>query len=159
MKIQYMAIDDLRQYEKNARKIDKAIDYVMESIKAFGFRVPLVIDKNNTIVSGHVRYAAAKKMGIDVLPCIVADDLNDEQIKAFRLIDNKTQELSTWDFSKLIKELDLIDMDMSALGFYTATTTERREQVLDDSEELDLDFFDDEMFACTCPACGFKFND
>lgn len=83
---------DIKPYEKNPRKNDEAVKYVAESIKEFGFKVPIVVDKDMTIVAGHTRYKAAKKLGLNEVPVIVADDLTDEQIKAFRLADNKTGE-------------------------------------------------------------------
>lgn len=91
-----------------------------ESIKEFGFKVPLVIDKNGIIVTGHTRYKAAQTLGMAKIPCIVSEDLTEEQIKAFRLIDNKTSEYSTWDLSKLeieVEELQQLEFDMSDYGF------------------------------------------
>ena len=94
------------------------MDKVAESIKQFGFKVPLVVDKENVIVAGHTRYFAARKLGFDRLPCVVADDLTDEQIRAYRLADNKVAEFSEWDFSKLETELEaLAAFDMSVFGF------------------------------------------
>ena len=94
MKVEEMKLSDLKPYEKNPRKNDRAVEPVANSIKEFGFRVPLVIDKDNVIVTGHTRYKAAKKLGLKTVPCIKADDLSDEQIKAFRLADNKVGEIS-----------------------------------------------------------------
>ena len=87
-------IKDIKPYENNARKNDEAVQYVAESIREFGFRVPIVIDKNNVIVCGHTRYKASKELGLEKVPCVVADDLTDEQIRAFRLADNKVAEFS-----------------------------------------------------------------
>ena len=113
-----MNIDDLIPYEQNPRKNDKAVDAVAESIRQFGFKVPIVIDSSNVIVCGHTRLKAAKKLKIESVPCIMADDLTDEQIQAFRLADNKTGELAEWDVSRLALELDdLADIDMTAFGF------------------------------------------
>ena len=118
MDIKTLNISDLKPYEKNPRKNDEAVKYVAESIKQFGFKVPIVIDKDHVIVAGHTRWKAAKKLGISEVPCIVADDLTDEQIKAFRLADNKVAEEAEWDFDLLAEELDdLFDFDMSAFGF------------------------------------------
>lgn len=78
MNIQDISIKDLKPYEKNPRHNDQAVDYVAESIKQFGFKVPIVVDKDNVIVAGHTRYKAAKKLGINVVPCIIADDLTEE---------------------------------------------------------------------------------
>ena len=114
----YMNVNDLIPYENNPRKNDDAVDKVALSISAFGFRVPLVIDKNNVIVTGYTRLKSAKKLGMTEVPCIVADDLTDEQIKAFRLADNKVAEFSEWDDEKLMKELEALgDIDMSLYGF------------------------------------------
>lgn len=111
-------IDELIPYEKNPRKNDEAVKYVAESIKEFGFKVPIVIDKNNVIVAGHTRYKASKKLKLTEVPCIVADDLTDEQIKAYRLADNKVAEKAEWDFELLDAELDeLFDFDMTLFGF------------------------------------------
>lgn len=115
-----MNIEDLKPYENNPRNNDKAVDFVASSIKDFGFKVPIVIDKNNVIVTGHTRYKASVKLGIKKVPCIIASDLTEEQIKAFRIADNKTSELSTWNIDLLnseLKELDDLDIDMLDFGF------------------------------------------
>jgi len=90
---------------------------VAESIKEFGFKVPIIVDKDNVIVAGHTRLRAAKKLGMKTVPCIVADDLTPEQIKAFRLADNKVSEFSEWDMDLLTSELKEIDFDMDIFGF------------------------------------------
>ena len=113
-----MNIKDIKPYEKNPRKNDDAVQYVMKSIEEFGFKVPIVIDKDNVIVAGHTRYKASKKLKLETVPCIVADDLTDEQIKAFRLADDKVNEKAEWDFDLLDAELDdILNIDMDALGF------------------------------------------
>ena len=89
MQIVEKKIEEIKPYEKNPRKNDGAVDAVANSIEQFGFRVPVVIDKDNVIVCGHTRYKAAKKLGLDTVPCVIADDLTEEQIKAYRLADNK----------------------------------------------------------------------
>ncbi len=88
MEIVYKKIGELKPYENNPRKNDEAVDAVAASISEFGWKVPVVIDTDNVIVAGHTRYKAAKKLGIEDIPCIVADDLSEEQVKAFRLADN-----------------------------------------------------------------------
>lgn len=118
MNIIEMNVEELIPYENNPRKNDDAVEKVALSISAFGFKVPIVIDQNNVIVTGHTRLKAAKKLGITKVPCIKADDLTDEQIKAFRLADNKVAEFSQWDEEKLMKELEeLGEIDMSLYGF------------------------------------------
>lgn len=116
MKIENKRTEDLKPYERNPRRNDQAVDAVANSIKAFGFKVPIIIDKDNVIVAGHTRYKAAKKLGLTEVPCIVADDLNEEQIKAFRLADNKVAEQSEWDFELLEEELEgIYNIDMRRL--------------------------------------------
>ena len=111
-------IGEIKPYENNPRKNDNAVDAVASSISQFGFKNPIVIDGNNVIICGHTRYKAAKKLGLDVVPCVVADDLTDEQIKAYRLADNKVAELAEWDIDLLGEELDgIFDIDMSDFGF------------------------------------------
>ena len=111
-------IDEIIPYINNPRVNDNAVDKVAASIKAFGWKVPCVISKDNVIVTGHTRIKAAKKLGIDKIPCIIADDLTDDQIKAFRLADNKVAEFSEWDFEKLEIEFEgLADFDLEDFGF------------------------------------------
>lgn len=119
LKIVYKKVDELIPYENNPRINDGAVDYVANSIKEFGFKVPIVIDSDGVVVAGHTRLKACKKLGIDEVPCIVADDLTPEQVKAFRIADNKTAEKASWDDDLLSDELkDLIDdFDMTDFGF------------------------------------------
>ncbi len=115
LKITYKKTEDLIPYINNPRNNDGAVDKVASSIKNFGFKVPIVVDGDNEIIAGHTRLKAAKKLGMDEVPCIVADDLNDGQIKAFRLADNRVAEFSEWDMELLESELEeLEDYD---LGF------------------------------------------
>lgn len=133
-------INEVIPYEKNPRINDKAVPAVMKSIEEFGFKVPVVIDKNGTIVTGHTRLKAAKKLGMKTVPCIVADDLTPEQIKAFRLADNKVAEAAEWDMELLNEELDgIIDIDMSDFNFSDITDSPSSEDVVeDDGENIEL---------------------
>ena len=118
MDILEISLEELKPYENNPRNNDEAVEPVANSIKEFGFKVPIVIDKNNVIVAGHTRYKAAKKLKLDKVPCIVADDLTEEQIRAFRLADNKVSEIATWDYNALNFELEnIIDLDMTMFDF------------------------------------------
>lgn len=118
MQILNIKTNDLKPYANNPRKNAKAIKSVKESILKFGFKVPIVVDKNNTIVCGHTRWFASKDIGLEEVPCVVADDLTQKQIDAFRLVDNRTAEFAEWDFEKLAEELsELADFDLSAFGF------------------------------------------
>jgi DNA modification methylase len=110
-------ITELQEYENNPRNNEAAVDAVAKSIEEFGFKVPIVVTSENVIIAGHTRLKASIKLGLSEVPCIIADDLTDEQVKAFRLADNKTSELASWDFSKLEEELSLIEMDMLQFGF------------------------------------------
>jgi site-specific DNA-methyltransferase (adenine-specific) len=113
--------NELTPYEKNARKNDATVPYLVNSIKRFGFRVPLVIDAKGVVVCGHTRLKAALNMGMKKVPCVVADDLTKAEVKAFRLADNKIAEMSGWDFEALDLELEELkidfDGDMIDFGF------------------------------------------
>lgn len=142
MHIQELLLEDLREYENNPRNNDGAVQAVADSIKEFGFKVPIVVDRNNVIVAGHTRLKAARLLGLDRVPCIIADDLTPEQVKAFRLADNKTGELAEWDFSALeieISELsEMSDIDMSDFGFELEPMEEEAQEVVeDDIPEVD----------------------
>lgn len=118
LKIIYKTLNALKPYDENPRHNEQAVDAVANSIENFGFKVPIVIDKDDVIVCGHTRYLASQQLGLNEVPCVIADDLTDEQIKAYRLVDNKVAELSEWDFSLLDKELaELGDFDMEQFGF------------------------------------------
>ncbi len=118
MNIKEININELKEYENNPRNNDEAVEPVANSIKEFGFKVPLVIDKDNVIIAGHTRLKAAKKLKLKTVPCIIADDLNEEQIRAFRLVDNKVGEIATWDYNALNFELEnILELDMEVFDF------------------------------------------
>lgn len=119
MEVKNVPINLVKPYKDNPRKIDEdAIEKVANSIKEFGFEQPIVVDKENTIIVGHTRLLAAKKLKLKQIPIVVADQLSPEQVKAYRLADNKTGELTDWDYSTLEKELDSVtELDMQAFGF------------------------------------------
>lgn len=118
MDIEYIPLSDIIPYDNNPRNNDESFKYVAESIKQFGFKVPIIIDSNNIIIAGHTRLRAAELLGLKEVPCIRARDLTDEQIKAFRLADNKVAEFSTWDLDKLDIELgEICDINMNDFGF------------------------------------------
>ena len=118
MNIINLTLEELKPYAKNPRKNDEAVKYVAESIAQFGFKVPIIVDANNVIVAGHTRYRAARQLGLEEVPCIVADDLTEEQIQAFRLADNKVGEIATWDDKLLKIELDdIVNINMEDFGF------------------------------------------
>ena len=121
MDIVMKSIDEIHPYEKNPRKNDGAVDSLINSIKEFGFKVPIVVDKNMIIIAGHTRWKAAKKMGMKEVPTIIASELSEAQVKAYRLADNKTSELSSWDDGLLLEEVESLidDYDMELFGFDT----------------------------------------
>lgn len=138
MKVQSMSITDIKPYPKNPRDNDAGVDAVANSIKEFGWQQPIVVDKDNVIIVGHTRYKAAKKLGMKEVPVVVASNLSDEQVRAYRLADNKTGELTDWDMGLLDDELgDITDIDMSDFGFDL--------DVPDDEEEVQEDYFDEEV--------------
>ena len=149
MQVHEIGLSYLIEYKNNPRNNDSAVEAVAESIKQFGFKVPIIVDKYNVIVAGHTRLKAARMLGLDKVPCIVADDLTPEQIKAFRLADNKVGELAGWDFAKLEEELSEISdkFDMSTFGFEMPDFEEGEE-----SEQGDLT--EKEKKTIVCPNCG-----
>ena len=144
-------IDDLVPYENNPRRNEDAVQYVKASIQEFGFKVPIVIDKNNVIVAGHTRLLAAKELGLEMVPCIKADDLTDEQVRAFRLADNKVSEAAGWDFDALDQELaELDDIDMNQFGFADTEAIN-----WDDTPEItEENYQEPEKTKLQCPSCG-----
>jgi len=120
IKIEYIPINEIIPYSKNPRKNEKTVDIVAKSIKEFGFKNPIILDKNNEIVAGHTRLKAAIKLGLTEVPIIWADDLTESQVKAYRIMDNKSMEYAEWDFELLKTELielrDLnFDLDLTGL--------------------------------------------
>lgn len=136
MEIEYKNIDEIIPYENNPRINDEAVQYVAKSIKEFGFKVPIIIDKNNVIVTGHTRLKAAKELGLKKVPTIKASDLSKKKIKEFRLADNKVSEKATWDLDKLNIELADIDIDMSDFGFEIEPI---------DTSSIDIDEMEDDI--------------
>ena len=155
MQVEIRSIREIKPYEHNPRSNDCAVDAVAASIKEFGWQQPIVVDKDGVIIAGHTRFKAAKKLGLKEVPVVVAENLTDEQVKAYRLADNKTGELAGWDFSALEEELvGLAEIDMQQFGFAGSETE---------------DFNIDNLFAeaapkekeakeIKCPHCGMYFT-
>lgn len=157
MTIKQILTDKLIPYENNPRNNDGAVDAVAASIKEFGFKIPIIVDKDMVVVAGHTRLKAAKKLGLEKVPCIVADDLTDKQIKAFRLADNKTAELAEWDVEALALELDDLDgmgFDMSEFGF----ELECEDFDFDVPDKNESEFKETDSKTVTCPNCGLQFE-
>ena len=160
MKVVTKKISELKPYPNNPRKNDNAVQYVMNSIKEFGFNVPLVIDNDNVIIAGHTRYEACKRLGIKDAQCIIADDLTEDQIKAFRIADNATHEMSRWEYGLLSVELGDIGLDMTQFGFGSLEVLDQpEEQDIDDCVDISTESFADSKFKYICPCCGFRFNE
>lgn len=117
MEVKDLKMSDIRPYENNPRFNDDAVEAVANSIQEFGFKQPIVVDSEGVIIVGHTRYKAAQELGLETVPVLVADDLTEDQVKAYRLADNKVGELATWDLGALDIELDEIEIDMEAFGF------------------------------------------
>lgn len=136
MNIQNIPLTDIHPYARNPRKNDEAVKNVAASIREFGFLVPLVIDANHEIVAGHTRYKAAQSLGIKEVPCVIADELTEDQIRAFRLADNKVGEMAEWDMDLLPLELADIMLPMTDFGFATISDEDFSENfTLDDGEK------------------------
>lgn len=145
MNIREISTSRLREYENNPRNNDLAVEKVKHSIERFGFLFPVIVDVNFTIVAGHTRVRACRELGIQSVPCIIADELTDEQINLFRLVDNKTSEYSDWDFEKLKHELSLVDLTLD------------KNQLLIDRFELSVEVFDIEPEQAEIKIPSFNF--
>ena len=147
MQIIYKPVQEIVPYAKNPRKNDDAVDKVIESIKEFGFRNPLILDSSGVVIAGHTRLKAAIKLGMSEVPCIMADDLTPEKVKAYRIADNKSAEYSKWDFEALAAELD----DLQKAGYdlsLTAFAQDELDDILDSLEPekpVEDDGFDEEI--------------
>ena len=136
MNVKPMPLAEIHPYANNPRKNDEAVAGVAASIKRFGFLIPMVIDRNNEIICGHTRYKAAKQLGLTEVPCVIADELTEEEIRAFRLADNKVSEKATWDMDLLPVELAGIMLPMEEFGFESISPDEFEENfVLDEGEK------------------------
>ena len=130
----------LKPYANNPRDNESAVEPVAKSIKEFGFKVPIVATSDGEIINGHTRFKASKLLGLEKVPVIIADDLTDEQIKAFRLADNKVSEFSKWDEDKLHDELKQLEMDMTEFGFEFTELTELLEKEKEKEQEPEIKF-------------------
>lgn len=153
MQIIERKISELKPYANNPRLNDAAVDAVAASIKEFGFKNPIIVDSDGEIIAGHTRLKAAQKLKMKTVPVIIADDLTPDQVRAFRLADNKVGELAGWDFEKLDLELAEIDLDMSQFGFGDDEEFEPKEAP-EDFKEFDEDI----PTKYKCPKCGYEWS-
>ena len=138
---------DIIPYDKNPRKNEKAVDAVMESIKQFGFKNPIIVDENMVIISGHTRRLAALKLSMETVPVVIAKDLTEEQVRAFRLADNRVASFSSWDEKKLKEEIaEINNIDLSDFGF-------KKDKIDDIFREKA------EIKTHICPKCGHEWSD
>lgn len=148
MEIKEVPLSAIKPYHRNPRKNDSAVNAVARSIQEFGFRQPIVVDKDGVIIVGHTRYKAAKKLGLKTIPAHYAD-LDEQKAKAYRLADNKASELATWDFFALEKELaEIDDFDMTDFGFLENASGDLDELFVEAEEKPK------EPKKVKCPHCG-----
>lgn len=155
MEIKLVKIAEIKPYDRNPRNNDGAVDAVAASIKEFGWQQPIVVDRDGVIIAGHTRYKAAQKLKCKEVPVVVAQNLTDEQVRAYRLADNKTGELAGWDFSALEEELaGLAEIDMQQFGFAGS-----------EAEDFNIDSLfaeaapkEKEAKEIKCPHCGMYFT-
>lgn len=142
-----MKLSDLVPYENNPRKNEKAVEAVKNSINQFGFKNPIIVDENNVIISGHTRRLAAMELGIKMVPVVVATDLTEEQVRAFRLADNRVASFSYWDEAKLKDEIaEISEIDLSDFGF-------KKDKI----EDIFREKADKKIHVC--PKCGYEWSE
>lgn len=141
-KVREVPIDEVIPYERNPRHNDGAVSAVAESIRQFGWQQPIVVDRDNVIIVGHTRLKAARELGLDVVPVVVADKLTDDEVRAYRIADNSTGELATWDEGLLALEVADIDLDMGAFGLTNDEHQDAAVDNLDEADDLDVEDID-----------------
>lgn len=159
MELKKIELSKIKPYEKNARKNDDAVEYVIKSIKQCEYIAPIILDENNVILAGHTRYKALKKLGYKEAECVIKEGLTEEQKKKYRLLDNKTSEFAEWDFDLL--EDELTDLDFGDLDIdwgIPNTEFEENNGHLREQEGIDLDEYESNKKQVECPSCGFKFE-
>lgn len=161
--LEYWPLDKFIEYARNPRKNDHAVDKIAAAIHEFGFRVPMLAKSDGLVVDGHLRLKAARKLGLESVPVMLADDMSDVQIKAFRISVNKMAELADWDDELLaleLTELGDLGFDLDLTGFsldeIEALVPEIIPAPKSSAKEIDPD---DYKMGCKCPKCGFEFDD
>lgn len=159
MELKKIKLSEIKPYERNARKNDEAVEYVIKSIKQCEYIAPIILDENNVILAGHTRWKALKKLGYKEAECVIKEGLTEEQKKKYRLLDNKTSEFAEWDFDLL--EDELTDLDFGDLDIdwgIPNTEFEENNEHLREQEGIDLDEYESNKKQVECPSCGFKFE-
>lgn len=160
LKVIYKNIEEIKEYENNPRQNEEAVEKVIESIKEYDFLIPILIDKDNVIIAGHTRKKAAERLNLERIPCIYAENLTAEQVKKFRLVDNKTSEFSYWDMEKLKIEMVEIFQAAEMVDKNLIDVFEFPDFTLDNLEVADEDFIQPEHMVqkkqktIVCPECG-----
>lgn len=160
--IVWRPVEELTPYQNNARINDQTVPYLKNSIKRFGFKNPIIIDKDGVIIAGHTRLKAALELGYTKLPCVCADDLTPAEVKAFRLVDNKVAELSSWDYGILDTEMKGLEDDgflddMEDFGF--ADNNINPDDFFDNGDNAGSKSGDEpKKITVTCPDCGKEFE-
>lgn len=154
MNIQHLPLSEIHPYPGNPRDISQAVPLVANSIRQFGFKNPIIVDREHVIISGHARYAAAQELELETVPCIVSD-MSEEQARAFRIADNKSSEIATWDYAKLNEELakakDMdVDIDLETEFGFVTNDEHNPDDIYGDKKEPK----EKDPEYVTCPHCG-----
>lgn len=160
LKVSMLPVSDLNPYANNPRNNEAAVDAVAASIEQFGFKVPIIIDPDGVIIAGHTRLKAAQRLGIEKVPCVIADDLTPEQAQAFRLADNKVGELADWDDDKLAEEFAALAgvIDLEMFGFRAEDFSSDDELESEFSEGTAPGAKEKKSKIVKCPNCGQEFE-
>ncbi len=160
LKMAMRPISELNPYANNPRNNESAVDAVAASIEQFGFKVPIIIDPDGVIIAGHTRLKAAQRLGMDKVPCVIADDLTPEQVKAFRLADNKVGELADWNDDKLAEEFAALSgvIDLEQFGFNADDFQTEDELESEFSEGTAPGAKEKKSKIMKCPNCGQEFE-
>ena len=146
-------VNDLLPYENNPRHNDDAVDPVSKSIVKYGYKVPIIIDSEGTVVTGHTRLKALQKLGVEEVDVILADDLNEEQVREFRLVDNKVSEFAKWDSVKVEEEMATLENSLEEFGFISLSDIDYDQFFEDITEEKEK-----KKKTMVCPHCGQEFE-
>ena len=157
LNIKYLPVSELKTYPNNA-KIHTAeqIEQIKASIKQFGFNDPIAIWKNNEVIEGHGRLISAIELGLESVPVICLDEMDDKSRKAYMLVHNKLTIDTGFNYDLLQIELSRIDIDMKQFGFELQPDDDV--EYVETGKEFDVNDFNDEQFEYECPECGFRFN-